>query len=223
MAITKTHAELFRSLPIPHGSSLLEIGEANWYGEIEPDFPCRNIRNLHDIAKDFYASWLAPSRIVSVDMNGTASALRLDLNAPLNLGEQFDAVINHGTAEHVFNIAQVFASMHDACKVGGWLIHDAPLHGWIDHGFYCLQPTLFYDLARVNCYEVSLMAVHEFKAGWVQRLDSRDHIQRIELPQNAMLFVALRKRADVPFSIPAQGYYARTISQESKLAWEINR
>jgi SAM-dependent methyltransferase len=230
MAISGTHVRLLRSLRdiLPRGGSLLEIGEANWYGDVAPDFPCPNGIDFFAIAKAFYADLFAPSRIVAVDINGTPEALRQDLNGPLDLGgETFDMVINHGTAEHVFNIAQVFRSMHDHCDPGGLMVHDAPFTGWIDHGFYNLNPTLFYDLAAANCYELTLAAVENIRSGECIRLEGRDHIGRLarvgQLPFNANLFVAFRKVAAGAFRLPFQGYYNQTLSPAGVLAWENAR
>jgi SAM-dependent methyltransferase len=278
MAITATHYRLFKSLPLPQGGSLLEIGEANWYGDLEPDFPCDLKGDLHDIAKAFYDATFAPSRLMAIDWNGTPSALRVDLNDGHATAEavrdgDFDVVINHGTAEHIFNIAQVFRTMHDACADGGLMVHDAPFTGWIDHGFYCLQPTLFYDLAAANNYEVVKVAIHTIegqqiipiegrerwspisngdqhavirspKAGhlppamsqllkecndWVKAWCpswemaeeiAKDHNAKSAIPDNSMLFVALRKYGDSPFKIPAQGYYAGKLSDAGMRAWE---
>lgn len=134
--------------------------------------------------------------------------LRLDLNKPIDLGEQFDVVINNGTAEHVFNIAQVFKTIHDHCAIGGLMIHDAPLLGWLDHGFYCLQPTLFYDLATVNCYEIVKVAIHEIKSQTIINIERREQLAAAGVPDEAMLFIAFKKRFDVPFSFPMQGRYS---------------
>jgi hypothetical protein len=217
MAISATHYQLLKSLPIDRGSTLLEIGEANWYGDCAVDFPCEPTEDLFTVAKACYAAAFAPERVVSIDRNGTLEARRDDLNAPNNLGEQFDIVINHGTAEHIFNIAQVFKTIHDHCHVDGWMIHDAPFYGWVDHGFYCLQPTLFYDLARANCYEVTKFAVHKTQERLIVEINSREDITKLadadQIPNNAMLFVAFRKRFEVPFQLPLQAYYAGTLSQ----------
>ena len=121
----------------------------------------------------------------------------------------------------------MFKTIHDHCDVNGWMIHDAPFHGWIDHGFYCLQPTLFYDLAMANCYEVALVAIHETKSRGIVRLNGRDHVTQLakagQLPMNAMLFVVYRKRVDRPFVLPTQGYYAKTLSSQGNEAWEALR
>lgn len=225
MAISGTHYRLLCSLrdKLPHGGSLLEIGEANWYGDIAPDFPCPPNANGFDIAKACYASIFEPCRTVAVDINGSLDALRYDLNAPLPLDEQFDVVINHGTAEHVFNIGQVFKSMHDHCIAGGLMIHEGPFTGWIDHGFYCLQPTLYYDLAAANHYEVTLVAIEEPRSGTIIRVNGRDHIAHLTPPENSMLYVALRKWGDAPFRVPFQGYYGQTLSETGNRAWEARR
>lgn len=226
MAITATHHDLFRRLPISRGSSLLEIGEANWYGDLDPQSVGLTRReSLFDVAKEFYESWISPGWIVSVDMNGTENALRHDLNSPFDLGERFGVVINHGTAEHVFNIGQVFRTIHNHCEVDGWMIHDAPFTGWINHGFYCLHPTLFYDIAAANCYEVVLVAIHEAKSLAIVRMDSRDHVLRVaeHIPNNSLLFAAFRKRVDQPFAVPMQCHYTHGASVAARKAWETMR
>lgn len=229
MAITGPTYRILRELApmLPRGGSLLEIGEANWYGDIAPDFPCRDKANGFTIAKDCYADLFAPSRVVAIDFGGSPDALRHDLNASLPIDEQFDLVINHGTAEHVFNIGQVFKSMHDLTIAGGLMIHDSPFFGWIDHGFYTLQPTLFYDLAAANGYEVCRVYVTEIRSGLVLRVGSRDAVAALakagEIPMNAGLFVVLRKLFDQPFRLPFQGYYAQTLSPAGQRAWSEMR
>ena len=226
MAISGTLCRLLRTIKpmLPRGGTLLEIGEANWYGEVDADFPCRDRSDLFAIAKDFYLDLFAPSEIVSVDATGTKDALPLDLNGPLQLSEQFDIAINHGTAEHVFNISQVFRTMHDWTVKGGLMIHESPMHGWVDHGFYCLQPTLFYDVAAANCYEIAMVAVEDIYGGDIIRIEHRDQIAELArdgvLPANAMLFVVFRKIADGPFKIPMQGYYAKALSPKGVRAWK---
>jgi hypothetical protein len=255
MAISAPHYQLFISLKpiLPRGGRLLEIGEANWYGDVPPSelswlFADDDRRvhedlaaafdkpDLFDIAKRFYRALFAPSVIVSIDFNGTPAALKLDLNAPLsgqrNGGDgstveirgQFDLCINHGTAEHIFNIAQVFRTIHDHTVDGGLMIHESPFTGWVDHGFYCLQPTLFYDLAAANNYEIVLAAIEHIDTDTTIRLESRDHAAELaksgKLPNNSMLYVVYRKLGDGPFKIPMQGYYNQTLSPQGRKAWE---
>ena len=44
--------------------------------------------------------------------------------------------------------------MHNHVKVGGIMVHYTCGLGWIDHGFYSIQPMFFFDLAKYNSYDV---------------------------------------------------------------------
>ena len=107
------------------------------------------------------------------------------------------------------------------------MIHDAPFVGWVDHGFYCLQPTLFSDLAMANCYEVAMVAIHETKSRQIIRVESRDQIGELaqagSIPNNSMLFIVFRKRFEQEFRVPMQGYYAGSLSGAGRKAWEVAR
>jgi SAM-dependent methyltransferase len=69
-----------------------------------------------------------------------------DLNAPIDLGRQFDTVIDFGTSEHIFNIAESLRNCIRLCKVGGRILHSQPANGDCGHGFYQLSPELFLAL-----------------------------------------------------------------------------
>lgn len=77
-----------------------------------------------------------------------------DFNKHVMLNEEFDVATNFGTAEHVFNIGQLFHSMHDAVRPGGIMLHVLPAFGDIDHGFYNIHPTLYFDMAAANNYTI---------------------------------------------------------------------
>src|SRR5690554_6912619 len=142
MAISAVHYQLLCGLyaegKLPQGGSLLQLGEPEWYG----DMPTDDIPSLrdgmtgHEIAAQIYQNFCSPSRVVSIDMHGTPAALPLDLNEQAWIeGGQSDLTVNHGTLEHVFDVAQVLRTMHDWTKPGGLMLHEAPFTGWVDHGF----------------------------------------------------------------------------------------
>lgn len=254
MAISTTHYYLVRSLfergLLPRNGALLEIGEANWYGDIEPmalvddinryvTDPARreaiiqrltqvaagnDITRLFDIVKVFYDIYFAPTEHQAIDFNGTAIAKRLDLNVPVVLDRRFDAVINHGTAEHIFNIAQVFRTIHDYTVPGGIMIHESPFTGWIDHGFYTLQPTLFFDVAAANQYVILGIFITNINDRSVVQLPDREKLYELvkakQIPDNTMLFTVFGKGGeDRPFQIPVQGYYSKALSESGMAAW----
>jgi hypothetical protein len=77
----------------------------------------------------------------------------LDLNERGIPAHQYDIVLDVGTAEHCFNIGQALINMGSMVKEGGYIIHENPSN-WGNHGFYNLNPTLFYDFYTDNGFEV---------------------------------------------------------------------
>lgn len=71
----------------------------------------------------------------------------------------FDLVLNYGTSEHVMNQLNFYQTMHDACNVGGCMIHAIPFTGLTNHGFFNTNPKFFINLAANNKYEVLDMHV----------------------------------------------------------------
>lgn len=232
MAISKAHFDMLLTLSneghLPRGVDLLEIGEANWYGDHDPEEVFCGAGERCDpqdgyaMARLIYKAIFDPKLRHAIDAGGP-TAEWLDLNKPIKLKQQYDVVYNHGTAEHVFNIAQVFRTMHEACKDGGLMIHECPFTGWVDHGFYCLQPTLFWDLAKANDYRIKFAAVEHLASRTFEPIPCRDAVletrRRGQLADNLMLYVVLRKTVDAEFRIPMQGVYAGQVSEAAEQAW----
>ncbi len=186
--------------------------------------------DLFLVARFIYEIAFNSADVISIDSDPAAhGAINLDLNKEVELDDAgtCSTVINHGTAEHVFNIANVFKVMHDACEVGGLMIHESPFTGWQSHGFYNLQPTLFYDLARENGYEMVLVATEHLRSRTYQEYESHEAIleakYRDQLPDHSMLFVAMRKKSDADFKVPTQGIYAGAASQYVQQMWGVLR
>lgn len=246
--------DLFERGLLPNGGALLEIGEANWLGDANPLEMVADIKKFvteparqgalvsrleqivaskepgyqFDVVKVFYELYFAPCQMQAVDLQGTEAALRLDLNGSLKLDRRFDVVINHQTAEHVFNIAQVFKTIDQYTVPGGMMIHESPLMGWVDHGFYTLQPTLFFDVAEANQYQIASMSIEDFTGRAILRLTAREDVYELakakRIPDNSMLCTVLIKGAvDRPFGYPTQGYYRDALSEVGTKAWSTLR
>jgi hypothetical protein len=256
MAITKDWYRIFRELAnsgvlkTAKGGSILEIGQATWYGDMSPCemlddiFPDRlqqevkslsnlssaTSRTLRRLAEIVYEIFLSPKQIVSIDLHGDEKALRMNLNEPPDQPPDrtipIDLIINHGTAEHIFNIGQVFKTMHDYCKAGGLMIHESPWTGWIEHGFYNLQPTLYFDLAVENDYKIE--AMYATNKGEYFGVESRERVLELArqfnyVSESTCLFVCLRKLSDHPFQYSMQGVYANRVSAAIQRAWQVMR
>jgi len=154
MAITKDFAIRLSSLPLPQPFSVCELGDQGMCG-VTKDKP----------AKDWYPQ-IGCNRYVSIDGNGRGT-ITADLNQPLNLcfldfpgGEfthrepiAFDLVTDFGTGEHIFDQAQVWRTVHQLTKPGGYIAFDRPAQGYQKHCFYLTNETLFFDIAEANGYE----------------------------------------------------------------------
>jgi SAM-dependent methyltransferase len=236
----------------PH-PSILELGEQNWYGDVSPEqirplidefvnsSEAREelnkeldliLKDSHDsihlfhIAKLFYKTVFSYEKYTSIDFHGTDSSLRFDLNSPLPIDDTFDMVTNIGTAEHIFNVAQVFRTMHERTKPGGLMIHSLPNQGCYDHGFYNFNPTFIFDLAAQNFYDIlGIYYVQMHKQSYdITKIESREQYVEMavsnKLSTHSGLATVLRK-ALIPtdFQVPQQGFYDNRLSPALREAW----
>ena len=78
-----------------------------------------------------------------------------DFNHPIpkKFRGKFDIVIDAGTCEHIFNIAQALSNVQLMLCQNGIAYHGGPLC-WPNHGFYGYNPTLFADFYEANDCEI---------------------------------------------------------------------
>ena len=240
---------------IPENPSILDLGQSNWYGDVPiKDFiadirryvsdsveaeslvdqvisvaETQSDRWLFKMADLFWQTFLGPHTYEAIDLHGVDErAHKYDLNEPVPLETQYDVVCNFGTAEHVFNVYQVFKTIHDRTKSGGLMLHGLPFQGWVDHGFYNFQPTFIFDLAETNTYVPAVFMYAEVTPPRIVMVKGRDSIhdmaEKGEIGDNALIYSALRKRSgQKPFKPPMQGYYARRLDKASAKSWEVLR
>ena len=102
----------------------------------------------HDAyAEKFFRAFLGAKDVDAVDHSDyEGAALVHDLNIPIpDAWEQrYDAVIDGGTLEHVFNFPVAIANCMRLLRTGGTLFIFAPANNQLGHGFYQFSPELFY-------------------------------------------------------------------------------
>jgi SAM-dependent methyltransferase len=90
-----------------------------------------------------------------VDLNGEHHAIAHDLNTPFedrSLWGTFDLVTDHGAAEHAFDVAEAYRTVHRLCRPGGLIIAiQAVVNG---NGYYCFEPSFYEGLAAANGYKI---------------------------------------------------------------------
>ncbi|MFZ4854806.1 MAG: hypothetical protein ACOYL3_00280 [Desulfuromonadaceae bacterium] len=98
---------------------------------------------------------LGISEYTCSDVADSRSHYYLDLNKPIKCVEKkYDIITNFGTFEHVFNIGQAFVTIDQLIADDGVILHALPAMGDINHGFWNIHPTVYYDVARDNGYEI---------------------------------------------------------------------
>jgi hypothetical protein len=227
MALTAVDYEIFMALRregvLPPRPGVLELGEAEWYGDLPSETLAGTIdqltqdpalrAQLHaqlaaalrrdsstwswDLAKIFYRVLLDYRRIVAIDFHGTPAALKLDLNYPVAIDGQFEVLVNSGTGEHVFNVFQFFKTCHEVTCPGGIMVHSMPFCGWVEHGFYNFNPTFYWDLAAANGYRVVAIIYTELDPAKLVQLTDRgkilDMARSSEIGRNAILYAIFVK------------------------------
>ena len=92
---------------------------------------------------------------VSLDTNGDHNSIMHDLNKPFNdrkYFNYFDVVADYGTAEHIFNISEVYNTLHKILKPDGILILS---QGRLKtNGYFLLDRSFFEGIAAANKYKI---------------------------------------------------------------------
>jgi hypothetical protein len=135
-------------------------------------------------------------------------------NLPEKLAGSFDLVLNFGTTEHIINQLNAFQVIHDAACVGGYIVHELPALGYIDHGYFCYTPRFFFDLAAYNNYEVIDFRYSDRGPGNDINNIVRDYTAYFPAlaatpspkyaPDNGSLCIILRKTQDGPLRLPME-------------------
>ena len=203
-----TPAEI-RALLTAHGSSLtgpaLDAACAAMSARSEPDGPPFGQKlPLADV--------FASTRVTCAGLSATNPAV------PTGDRASYDLVLNFGGTVGVLNQFGVFNALHVGCKSGGWMFHQLPATGYLGHGFFCYQPSLFEELARANGYTLQSLwysgplasgSVLDLAARWPGIADGSQLCNDIEgfrshpVPYS-VLNVLLRKGSDAAFRNPAE-------------------
>lgn len=165
------------------GIKMLELGAQNLYDN----------EHYGWIAKDYFTSLAIEHH--SIDIIEHQCAVKADLRDDLKYKPIFDIVTNFGTLEHVDgSIYQPLKNIHEACKIGGIMIHENPKTGnWPGHGQHYFTKEfwlhLYYEVLDVS----EEPAMGNTKDGWnvcaVLRKVSDSFISEVEFNKVYKLYV----------------------------------
>jgi hypothetical protein len=98
-------------------------------------------------ADDFFRSILGSESLQSIDYSDYEGVdIVHDLNRPVPeaLHGAFDALVDGGSLEHIFDVRQVLANYMKMVRVGGCVFVVTTANNMCGHGFYQFSPEFFY-------------------------------------------------------------------------------
>ncbi|MEO7056950.1 MAG: hypothetical protein ABI281_11890, partial [Caldimonas sp.] len=162
--------------------------------------------------------WFGAGTVDSVDASPYESATVVhDMNLPWPQADErvrYDAVLDFGCLEHVFDFPTAWRNCVDLCRVGGHLLHSLPANNLTGHGFYQFSPELFFNLYRPeNGFELRglWMAQKPDLLHWWRVADPRQRRRRVTLRnghETYMLVIARKLRETGTLAAPQQSDYA---------------
>ncbi|GAB4560776.1 MAG: hypothetical protein IV105_19115 [Rhizobacter sp.] len=164
--------------------------------------------------------WLQAGAAESVDASAYENATHIhDMNLPWPAGApqlgRYDAVLDFGCLEHVFNFPVAWRNCVDLCRVGGHILHSLPANNLSGHGFYQFSPELFFNLYQAqNGFELRGLwfAMKGDRLHWWQVANPMDVKRRVNLCNSHevyMLVIARKLREVGPLPAPQQSDYAQ--------------
>jgi hypothetical protein len=131
-----------------------------------------------------------------------------DLNHPVpqRLHRRYALVIDPGTLEHCFDIAQAAKNIVEMVAAGGCVFHGNPLN-MFNHGFYNLSPTWYHDFYAANGFALVRMQAIADAVGASRRIEVPATARFGGMPENCALYVLARRTEDVPVRWPMQSKY----------------
>jgi hypothetical protein len=138
----------------------------------------------------------------------TDRVINLNDSLPEDLIGQFDVVIDPGTTEHCFNVAQCMKNISESLVVGGIVFHQVPA-SYVNHGFFSISPTFFLDYYELNGFlPLFMMVLNRESDGTITELDYRTFEPLSELPRYPMILrLAAMKQEAKQITWPRQRMY----------------
>ena len=143
-----------------------------------------------------------------------------DMNNPFkNLNQKFDTIIDFGTSEHIFDIAQNLKNISELCKINGIIIHSLPANNNCGHGFWQFSPELFFSLYSENNgfsdTEIFIFNTHNKYEWW--KVEKQKIGERLEINSDTPLYILVKtiKKSEIQNKSVQQSDYVERWNDKS--------
>jgi hypothetical protein len=158
-------------------------------------------------ADDFLRTALLVGALDSMDVSSYEGAAILhDLNVPVarDLEQCFDAVIDGGTLEHIFNIPVALSNVMRMTKVGGRVFLANPANNLCGHGFFQFSPELmFRTFSSAHGFAVERVALMEAQFPGIELVPRRG-LYEVNDPEELGVRVTLVSRHPIMLVVHAR-------------------
>ena len=136
------------------------------------------------------------------------------------LCETFDTVLDYGTSEHVFNVAQSLVNAWNLLREGGRYIFDLPVPGWASHGLYQFTPDFFHSVGRSAHFHLAQIMFHEKRGDRVFSIAEFDRSawRRLTGRRKISAWGVLEKRRPDGMAGPLRATDLRVMQSDIRLA-----
>lgn len=103
--------------------------------------------NWGDFADEFFCDFLGTVNLTVIDASPYEGADVIhDMNWSVGgeMIERFDAVIDCGSLEHIFNVPVALKNLASMVRIGGAIFITTPANNMMGHGFYQFSPELMF-------------------------------------------------------------------------------
>lgn len=206
-------AHFDRVLTLGHQSLRLFPSEVSYFGEAYRQAFDSSVAAIDDYDWDDYVDGflrdvLGAGSVTVLDASAYEGADTIhDMNVPVpeSWHGRYDAIVDGGSLEHIFDIPTAFTNLANMLEVGGSIFVNTPANNMMGHGFYQFSPELMFrifsddngfELVNVYLYEAGYPSVELTKKNTVYRVvDPVDIHQRVGLVNGkpVMMMVEARK------------------------------
>lgn len=178
----------------------------------QASFPGSTLKSLDaykfgDYSDEFLREFLKVENLAVIDASDYEGAdIIYDLNQPIpeNLQNRFDAVIDSGSLEHIFNFPVAIANLMKLVKVGGSVFITTPANNLCGHGFYQFSPELMFRIfTEENGFELNRIILFEAKFPGIELTFNRKAFEVTD-PEKVRGRVGLMSKGAVTMMVEAK-------------------